>query len=127
MRTASITPQIKQATVPSSILGDSHHQPDRAALPEQCRAPMTREISKSQAIQMCYPDEPDWELVEDEVLLELVQTFESEQTCATSAILELAFRKHARAKELCNWLLAEREADQWLKAAAQDALDLYSE
>ncbi len=88
---------------------------------------MTREISKSQAIQMCYPDEPDWAVVEDDVLLELVQTFESEQSCATSAILELAFRKHVKAGALCSWLLAHENADQWLQAAAQDALDLYSE
>jgi hypothetical protein len=87
---------------------------------------MTSEISKRQAIQMCYPDEPDWDSVEDDVLIELVKEFNWEQSCATSAILELAYRKHAKANELSHWLLGHPESDQWLKAAAQDALDLYS-
>ncbi len=88
---------------------------------------MISEISKCQAIQICYPDEPEWEEVEDHVLVELVENFSWEQSCATSAILELGYRQHLRAKELAHWLLAQAEADQWLKAAAQDSLGYFGD
>ena len=85
---------------------------------------VNEEISKSRAIQMCYPDEPVWEDVEEDVLVQLVEDFEWEQSCATSAILELGLRSSSRFKALANWLLAHPAADQWLKAAATDALEL---
>jgi hypothetical protein len=87
---------------------------------------MESRISKSQAIQMCHPDEPNWEEVEEEVLVALRREFEWEQTCATSAILELSYRSSSQFKSLANWLLAHPAADQWLKAAAKDALELRS-
>lgn len=76
---------------------------------------------------MRHPDEPNWEEIEEDVLVELVQDFEWEQSCATSAILELSYRRSSRYKDLANWLLAHPAADQWLKAAATDALELRAE
>jgi hypothetical protein len=87
---------------------------------------MTAGISKSRAIQMCHPDEPIWEDVEEEVLVELVKDFEWEQACATSAILELSLRGSPDFNALANWLRLHPAADQWLKAAAADALELRS-
>lgn len=85
---------------------------------------MTSDISKRQAIQMCYPDEPDWDEVEEAVLVELVEEFEWEQSCATSAILQLSLRSSSKFRALANWLLVHPDADPWLKAAATDALEL---
>ena len=85
---------------------------------------MTTGIPKHRAIQMCHPDEPDWDTVEDAVLVALVEDFEWEASCATSAILELGLRRAPRLAELVHWLLAHPAADPWLKAAARDALAL---
>lgn len=80
--------------------------------------------ARSRAIQMRYPDVPDWAEVDDEVLVALVEDFEWEPSCATSAILELGLRGTTRFQALAQWLLAHPAADPWLKAAAADALDL---
>ena len=47
-------------------------------------------------IQIAYPDEPDWNSLEEEVLVHLVEDFENEQSCATSAILYLASKNPER-------------------------------
>jgi len=73
-------------------------------------------------IQFAYPDEPDWSTVSDDTLVELVEDFNSEPSCATTAIGLLATRKHVRAAELAHWLVSHPDADQWLKAAASEAL-----
>ena len=41
---------------------------------------------KSIDIQLSFPDEPDYSKVPLSVLYELVETYEIEQSCATSAI-----------------------------------------
>lgn len=74
-------------------------------------------------IQIAYPDEPDWNSLEEEVLVHLVEDFENEQSCATSAILYLASKNPERCAQLATWLANHSNADQWLKAAAHDALD----
>ena len=73
-------------------------------------------------IQFAYPQEPDWSRVSDDTLVELVEDFCSEPSCATIAIGLLATRRHARAAELGRWLVSHPDADQWLKAAASEAL-----
>jgi|GEM_PF-6317864 len=78
-------------------------------------------------IQIAYPDEPNWEIVPDHVLLELVQHYDFGQDCATCALGELHLRKHPRTRELAHWLLSEEEADQWLKAYVQSMLSWDSE
>ncbi|OYU98874.1 MAG: hypothetical protein CFE45_14885 [Burkholderiales bacterium PBB5] len=85
---------------------------------------MTCGLPKHRAIQMCFPDEPDWDGVEESVLVDLVQDFEWEPSCATSAILELSHRQSPHFKALAHWLLGNPAADRWLKAAATDALAL---
>jgi hypothetical protein len=57
------------------------------------------------------------------VLIELILDYQSEQSCATSAIFELSLRNPSKAKELAGWLTLEIPADQWLKSAAQNTLD----
>ncbi len=76
-----------------------------------------------QRIQLRYPDTPDWATLDEETLVRLVENFESEPSCATSAILYLGERNPAESRRLANWLLAHPAADQWLKAAARDALE----
>jgi hypothetical protein len=80
-------------------------------------------FSASEWIQVAYPDEPDWSTVPDQVLIELVRSHSSEQSCATIAIDQLDQRGHAQAKELARWLLEEPEADQWLKQSAIEVLN----
>lgn len=87
---------------------------------------MSDGISAGRAIQLRYPDTPDWAAVEEHVLIELIEDFEWEQSCATSAILELALRDCGRFEGLAKWLLGHPAADQWLKAAAADALELHA-
>jgi hypothetical protein len=73
-------------------------------------------------IQMLFPEEPDWECIDEEVLAKLVEEFESEPSCATAAILYLQSKNPERCKVLAQWLIGQPEADQWLKAAATDAI-----
>lgn len=74
-------------------------------------------------IQMLYPEEPEWGSLNEAVLVKLVEDFAYEPSCATSAILHLGAKNPQRCEQLANWLLAHPEADQWLKAAASDALE----
>ena len=71
---------------------------------------------------MAYPQEPDWTTLADDTLIELVEDFNSEPSCATIAIGMLAARRHARSVELARWLMSHPDADQWLRAAANDVL-----
>lgn len=87
---------------------------------------MTTGIPKHKAIQMCFPDEPNWDEVEESVLVDLVNDFEWEPSCATAAILQLSLRHAPNFQDLANGLLANPAADRWLKAAARDALGLCS-
>jgi hypothetical protein len=75
---------------------------------------------KSIDIQLSFPDEPDYSNVPLSVLYELVETYEIEQSCATSAIYELHHRKDSRLHELCTWILNQASADEFLKACAKE-------
>ena len=72
---------------------------------------------------MSFPDEPDWESVDEETLIQLIENFEDEQSCATSAIIYLASLNQTRCWGLASWLVEHPASDQWLKAAARDALE----
>lgn len=76
-----------------------------------------------QRIQMVYPEEPDWEALDEEVLVRLVEEFESEQSCATAAIIHLSTKNPSACQRLAQWLLAHEASDQWLKSAARNALE----
>lgn len=80
-------------------------------------------ISLAAKIQLIYPQEPNWSEVPDTVLVELVQTYNQEPSCATIAIGLLHGRRRPEAHSLARWLLAEENADQWLKASAADVLE----
>lgn len=80
-------------------------------------------IGLADEIQMIYPQAPDWDVVPDAVLMELVRTYFQEPSCATTAIGLLGIRNNPAAKELANWLLDEEDADQWLKQTARRVLD----
>lgn len=69
-------------------------------------------------IQLSFPDEPDYSLVPLSVLYQLIEQYNIEQSCATSAVYELHRRKDSRLKELCEWILNEKDSDQWLKDCA---------
>ena len=73
---------------------------------------------KSIDIQLSYPDEPDYSEVPLSVLYELIEFYNIEQNCATSAIYELHRRQDSRLKELCEWVLLEEDTDRWLKECA---------
>ena len=75
---------------------------------------------KSIDIQLSFPDEPDYSAVPLAVLYELVETYEIEQNCATSAIYELHRRNDSRLHELCLWILSQNGADKFLKRCAQE-------
>lgn len=80
-------------------------------------------IPQWKQIQMLFPEEPEWESLTEEVLIKLVEEFEGELSCATSAILHLGSKNPERCAQLAHWLMAHPAADQWLKAAAADALE----
>jgi hypothetical protein len=80
-------------------------------------------IPQWRRIQMLFPEEPDWENLTEDVLVKLVEEFEDELSCATSAILHLGGKNPERCAQLANWLISHPAADQWLKAAAVDALE----
>ena len=84
---------------------------------------LDQRIPKWKQVQMRFPEEPDWESLEEEVLVKLVEEFQYEPSCATSAILHLGSKNAERCAQWANWLIAHPEADQWLKAAATDALE----
>ena len=80
-------------------------------------------IPKWKRIQMLFPEEPEWASLTEEVLVKLVEEFEGELSCATSAILHLGSKNAEYCAQLASWLIAHPAADQWLKAAAVDALE----
>jgi hypothetical protein len=80
-------------------------------------------LTQTDAIQLAYPDTPDWQQVPEAVLIELIEQYRMEPSCATSAVLQLSLVNLPRAQALAAWLIAESDADQWLKAAAADVLD----
>jgi hypothetical protein len=89
---------------------------------EQMKIPKTLNVSKSAEIQMLFPHEPEWRAVEYEVLVTLVKEYADEQSCASSAMTELALRKSADLPSLCLFLLNEEGADRYLKVHAFELL-----
>lgn len=79
-------------------------------------------ISRARQIQMTFPPEPDWALEDDNVLIELVNDYAMEPSCATSALGELSIRGHESVGDLCVFLLTEVDADKWLKLSAIESL-----
>jgi hypothetical protein len=75
-------------------------------------------MNEAQQIRIAYPSEPDWKVVSEAVLVELVQSYQDEPSCAQSAITELKSRHHPRTEELCLWLLSSESTDKWLRAGA---------
>ena len=47
-------------------------------------------------IQLNFPDEPNWSEVPRDVLFQLIEEYDIEANCATSALLELSERKTTR-------------------------------
>jgi hypothetical protein len=74
-------------------------------------------------IQMVFPDEPDWEALDEDVLVKLVENFDDEQSCASAAIIYLSTKNPSQCQRLAKWLLLQEGADRWLKAAATRALE----
>jgi hypothetical protein len=74
-------------------------------------------------IQMVHPEEPDWEALEEDVLVKLVENFDSEQSCATAAIVYLSSKNPSECRRLAKWLIEQDEPDRWLKAAAERAIE----
>lgn len=69
-------------------------------------------------IQSNSPDEPDWALLDEAFLIELVREFKWAPDVAGSALSELSDRNPEIAGDLCLYLLTEQEADRWLKYQA---------
>jgi len=82
-------------------------------------------LSEADEIQFLYPSEPNWQSVSDETIIALVKDFISEPNCATLALGQLKIRKHPLGISLAEWLLHEKDADEWLKESAQEILDDY--
>ncbi|NVD71168.1 hypothetical protein HUX88_11445 [Duganella sp. BJB1802] len=76
---------------------------------------------------MIFPVELDWATVPDEVLVELVETYFMEMSCATVAVVLLARRKHARALALVRWLIDAPNVDVYLMEAAKNAIAIIEE
>jgi hypothetical protein len=83
-------------------------------------------LSHAEEIQLTYPEEPDWSKVPDSTLIELVQTYCQEPSCAAIAIGMHRRRGREEARILAQWILQEEHADQWLKAAATDMLETFT-
>ena len=75
-------------------------------------------MNEALKIQIAYPSEPDWKVVPESVLIELVRLHRDEPSCAQCAIAELKARRHPETEELCSSLLSSRDADKWLRAGA---------
>lgn len=89
--------------------------------------PTTIKVSTAEEIQLIFPAEPDWATVPDSVLVELVETYPMEMSCATVAVILLARRKHGRALALARWLIEAPNVDIYLMEAAKDAITIIEE
>jgi hypothetical protein len=85
---------------------------------------MNLTLEKKRAIQFCYPEiEPSWEELQEDILIELILDYDNEQSCATSALYELSSKNSQKAIELAEWLLTEKNSDEWLKKSAASIID----
>ncbi|WLQ12727.1 hypothetical protein O5O45_23645 [Hahella aquimaris] len=73
-------------------------------------------------IQKIFPHEQDWTALQENTLIELVRDYQSEPSCANSALVELAIRNHPQTTELSEHILDDEQADEWLKASALGSL-----
>ena len=71
-------------------------------------------------VQLSTPDNYDWEVIPNHVLYELIKCHEIDQYSATSAVYELERRADPRLGELCQWLIKETGADEFLKDCARE-------
>ncbi|QYG07906.1 hypothetical protein [Janthinobacterium sp. PAMC25594] len=79
---------------------------------------MILQCSSAEEIQLLYPATPQWAVVEDGTLVELVRHDRIEPSCAGLALGEMACRKHRDSWILAAWLLDEEDADVWLRTSA---------
>lgn len=79
-------------------------------------------LSYAEQIQCCFPDEPDWDTVPDDTLIELIEKFPGELSCASIAFTNLQFRGNQEANRLARWLLGEYCPDRWLRYHAFEVL-----
>lgn len=79
----------------------------------------------AEKIEMIFPTEPEWESVPDSALVELVERYPWELSCATTAIRLMARRKHERTLNLAYWLMLAPNTDQWLIEAATEAISVF--
>lgn len=90
---------------------------------ERSQAPLTAteqaEVDQRVSqILIAYPAEPDWLLVDDAVLIELVFCADCEPYFADVALAELSRRGNSAVGDLCIFLLKEQGAHSGLKAQA---------
>lgn len=83
---------------------------DAKSLQSQCSMP-----SPAQHVLPDEPSEPDWALEDDAVLIGLVKDYIREPDLASTALAELSGREHPVVGDLCVFLLAQADADKWLK------------
>jgi hypothetical protein len=79
-------------------------------------------ITPAEEIQLMFPNEPDWQHVPDDVLVELVRTYYQELSCAGAAIIYLKSRCHPDAATLAQWLLTRSDIDEWLRETALEVV-----
>ena len=70
-----------------------------------------------------YPKEPKWLDVPLEILYELIENYDNEPNCATSALFELSEREDEKTLTYCSWVLEEKNTDKWLKEAAKEIIN----
>lgn len=73
-------------------------------------------------IQAIYPHEPDWNALDDSVLIDLVEHHAGEPSCAALALGILSYRAHPRTGELACNLAEAAEVDPWLRRTALELL-----
>jgi hypothetical protein len=79
-------------------------------------------LSVAEQIQICFPSEPDLANASEATLIELVEKYYMEQSCADMALGELIRRRHPRSEEFCNYHFYAERADKWLRAGALESL-----
>lgn len=79
-------------------------------------------LSYAEQIQCFFPDQPDWDTVPDDTLIELIEEFPGEPTCASFAFTHLRLRGNQEVNRLAEWLLGEYCPDRWLRYSAFEIL-----
>lgn len=79
-------------------------------------------LTDAEAIQIAFPDEPEWSEVSLETLLGLARGFDQEPSCASSALTELAHRGSPEVIGLCRMILEAKSPDVWQHATALSLL-----